>query len=116
MKTLVIFTPTSKAQSEGKRNFRDTINKKVGEGYAIASTEYAQIKPGWNVIVQDIEMKRQAKGRLVELKQLPEAEKTDTGMWRYDVCMEHLVETDGYDFIPIPMSQKAQRYRGILII
>lgn len=45
MATLVINAPKEKAQSEAKRSFRDTFEKGVGEGYAIALNLFEQCNP-----------------------------------------------------------------------
>jgi hypothetical protein len=121
MKTLVIFVPSSKAQEEGKRSFAETLKKRtaegysIGDGYAIASTEIRYVINGCDVIVVDEETQRRAEGKLVKLVRDVQ---TKTGMWRYNVYMERLEELEEKDYKPIPYTkaQKAQRYRGILIV
>jgi hypothetical protein len=107
MKTLVIHAPSSKVNREGKRSFEETVKAEIGDGYAIARTEYPLISIGCDVIVLDNETKKRAEGKLVKLEH---EGFTKTGMLRYNVHMEN-VRCVAYRPIPVRLN-----HRGIAII
>jgi hypothetical protein len=117
-RTLVLFTPSSKVRNQETQSFQQTIDSKIGDGYALSPAECGEIENRVrDVIVQDDESRSRAKGKFVRLERLPEKYKTKSGMWRYLVHMRDLVdETEKWRKFAIEPSQRPQRYRGILII
>lgn len=116
--TLVLFTPSSKVRNKETQSFQQTVDSQVGDGYALSPAECREIENRVrDVIVQDDESRRRAKGKFVGLERLPEKYKTKSGMWRYLVRMRDLNdETEKWRKFTIEGSQRPQRYRGILII
>ena len=78
--TLVINAPWQKVQEENKRSFDD---------YAIPSALYAQLSPGCRVVLLCKDKERRAEGTLASLD--PKS-KTNSGMQRYDVHINGLIE------------------------
>ena len=89
MATLIIHAPQGKAEQEGKRSFRRTIELSIGEGYAIPKAYAGRLGRGDKVVVLSKDESRRAEGTLVKLMQNGE---TQTGMKRYDVHMENVKE------------------------
>lgn len=94
---LVIHAPTSKAQSERKRSFSETVDTKVGDGYALSRNEYPLAMKCSEVIVLDNERENRAKGRLVRIEQ---EGWTRSGMPRYNIHMDNL-RIERYEYVKV---------------
>ncbi len=105
MVALVINAPKEKTQSEAKRSFRDTFEKGVGEGYAIAMNLFEQCHPSCTVVLLSKDEQKRAEGKLVAL--VP-TEKTGSGMQRYDVYIKELRM--------VPYKSEALNRNGVAVI
>jgi hypothetical protein len=91
MKTLVLHAPSWRENEEGAKSFPEMLRTCRGDGYAIASTLYSQIRPGCPVVVLNKERRLRAVGTLIKLEA---AGKTGSGMQRYNVYIQNLVPVD----------------------
>ena len=76
--------------AEGKKSFADTLKTAIGEGYAIPKADAERSHVGCGVVLLCQDARRRAEGTLLVLKETDE--RTRTGMLRYDVYIEALVE------------------------
>lgn len=90
MATLYINAPRVKAETEGRRSYEETLNKAIGDGYAIPKADAARCTPGSTVIVLCKDKGKQAQGTLKKL--VPTGGKNGQGIIQYDVHIENLQE------------------------
>src|SRR5947207_7849789 len=80
--TLVINAPRWRAVRDGARSFQATFDSGVGRGYALTRAIHQGCASGCRVVLLSKDERRRAEGVLLELVR---TEKTDNGLWRYDV-------------------------------
>jgi hypothetical protein len=86
MPTLVLNAPRDKVRTEGKHSFEQSLQDRVGHGYAIP-LKYAETiqstLSSWIVVLLDKYTRDRVEGKLVRLEKT--GEKTSQGILRYDV-------------------------------
>jgi hypothetical protein len=107
MTTLYLNAPQAMTQTEGKKSYTDTLKTAIGDGYAISLGDAKRCLPGCKVVLLCQDGRRRAEGNLTTLKE--SGIKTKTGMLRYDVYINDLVEVP---YTPLP---SRPRHTGVLV-
>jgi hypothetical protein len=105
MATLVLNAPTWREREPDARSFEQILESGVCGGYAIPATLHSRIHPGCTVVLLNKDKQKRAEGTLVRLQS---ADKTKSGIQRYDVHVR--------DFRIVPYQPEALGRTGVAVI